>query len=317
MHEFPSTHNHFIGIDVSKLHLDIFVGATQAHHQIHNTPRSIKAWLKKHATSGACIVFEATGGYERALQTCLKERDDLSPKRIHPAQVKSFARALGKRAKTDKIDAEMLAKAAAWLGDDLHDTTPPDEAQMLRELLMRRSQLQEMLHAENCRAKMPHLPASIARSLAKSITTLKHLIETISQDISSLIAEQKALKERSNRLQQVVGVGEQVAAVVIAFLPELGLVDRKEIASLAGFAPITRQSGSGSSRGRTQGGRKTLKKALYMAALVGIRYNPVLKAFYQALLKKQKPKMVALIATARKLVNHLNSLEKNARIYAK
>jgi transposase len=313
MQQNHSSLNGFMGIDVSKSHLDIFDGSTATHHHIPNTARSIRAWLKKHATVEACIVYEATGGYEKTLQTALQSHAHLNPERIHPAQVKSYARALGKRAKTDKIDAEMLTRAAAYLGDDLHDTTAPDHAQLLRELLMRKKQLQEMLHAEKCRMQMPELPPMIARSLTTSVKRLQHQLDDINQHISECIRAEKTLNARSKRLQQVQGVGEQVAATVIAFLPELGTVGRKEIAALAGLAPITRQSGTSTGRGRTQGGRQPLKQALYMAALVGIRYNPTLKNFYQSLLQKQKPKMVALIATARKLVTHLNAIEKNAR----
>jgi transposase len=306
--------NCFIGVDVSKLHLDIFVGAVNTHHRIPNTTRSIRAWLKKHASAEVCIVFEATGGYEKTLQNALQNYPHIIAKRIHPAQVKSFARALGTRAKTDKIDAEMLARAAAWLGDDLPDTTAPAYAQHLRELLMRKDQLQRTIHAERCRMKMPELSSMVARSLKKSLKHLHALLAEINQHISELIATDTTLKARSNRLQQVKGVGKQVAATVMAFLPELGSVGRKEIAALAGLAPITRQSGSKTGRGRAYGGRQPLKKALYMAALVGIRYNPTLKAFYQSLLHKQKPKMIALIATARKLVTHLNAIEKYALI---
>jgi transposase len=312
MHQINDSLNTFIGVDVAKLHLDIFVGATVTHHRIPNNVRSINAWLKRHAPAGTCIVFEATGGYEKTLQKALQKHENFMAKRIHPAQVKSFARALGKRAKTDKIDAEMLARAAAWLGDDLHDTTAPTDAQLLRELLMRKTQLQQTLHAEKCRAKMPQLPTVIAKNLAKAVQQAQALLAEINQHIRDVIAAEKALKQRSERLQKVRGVGEQVAATVMAFLPELGKVSRKEIAALAGLAPITRQSGSSAGRGRTYGGRQPLKQALYMAALVGIRHNPVLKAFYESLLQKQKPKMVALIATARKLITYLNALEKNA-----
>ena len=313
MHQNQTSLNSFIGVDVSKLHLDLFVGSTGEHHRIDNTLRSIRSWLKKQASTEAYMIFEATGGYEKTLQTALRDHPHLTPKRIHPAQVKSFARALGKRAKTDKIDAEMLARAAQWLGDDLHDTTPSADIQQLRDLLMRKTQLQETLHAEQCRAKMPHLSPLIARNLAKAIKHIQNLIVEINQDIHAHIAAQRAMKERSERLKTVRGVGEQVAATVMAFLPELGTLSRKEIAALAGLAPITRQSGSMKGRARTGGGRQPLKKALFMAALVGIRHNPVLKTFYQSLLEKQKPKMVAIIATARKLLTYLNALEKNVR----
>jgi transposase len=314
MLEKPITDKIFIGIDVSKEHLDIFVHPLSTRARVDNGAKSIAKWLKINAPSGAIVVFEATGGYERTLQKSLKKRPDLLPQRIHPAQVKSFARAFGKQAKTDAIDAEMLARAAQQLGDSLHNTVAEENIQELRDLLARKAQLQDILHGEQCRAKLAELSKTVLADLQSNIDGLKKRIIAITEAAKKLVEKNKLLKEKAKRLQAVVGVGEQVAMTTIAFLPELGQVNRKKIAALAGLAPITRQSGKGAGKAHIRGGRQPLKKALYMAALVGIRYNETLNAFYQSLLAKRKPKMVALIATARKLLIHLNALEKNAQI---
>lgn len=310
----PEADKIFIGIDVSKEHLDIFVHPLSIRVRIDNAANTISAWLRNHAPSGATVIFEATGGYERVLQKSLAKFPDLVARRIHPAQVKSFARAFGRQAKSDTIDAEMLAKASQQLGDLLHDNAPDETIRELRDLLARRQQLMDMLHAEQCRSKMECLNKAITADLKSNINNLKKRIDNIEQETRRLAEQDKLLQERYLRLQKVDGVGKQVAMTVLAFLPEIGKLDRKKIAAIAGLAPITRQSGKSSGKARIRGGRQMLKKALYMAALVGVRHNKVLKDFYQSMLKRQKPKMVALIAAAKKLLLHLNAIEKIAQI---
>jgi len=313
----PNNHHEhnkiFIGIDVSKATLDIHIHPQATNFTIKNDAKSIVEWIKSSAPKYATIIFEATGGYERILLKILTKHPNLLAKRIHPSQVKSFARAFGKQAKTDAIDAEMLAKAGIFLGNLLHDTTPENEIQELRDLLARKAQLQAMLHAEQCRVKLESLNKAVVADLKSNINALKKRIFSIESAASALIAQNNYLQKRADRLQKVVGIGAQVAMTVLAFLPEIGKVDRKKIASIAGLAPITNQSGKSLGKARVQGGRQMLKKALYMATLVGIQYNHVLKTFYQSLLEKRKPKMVAIIATARKLLLHINAIEKNAQ----
>ena len=304
----------FIGIDVSKAHLDIYIHPLSKQFCIDNNAKSISKWLKNHVQPGAVVIFEATGGYERTLQKEILKHSDITAQRIHPSRVKSFARAFGKQAKTDAIDAQMLARAGEQLADSLHNTAICEVTQELRDLLARRTQLQDILHAEKCRSKMECLSKVVIRDLKTHIAYLKKRMAAIEDEVRALIAAHPALKTRSQRLQNVVGVGEKVAMTLLAFLPELGTVDRKKIAAIAGLAPITKQSGKGAGYARTKGGRQPLKKAIYMAALVGIRYNKTLKTFYQSLLEKRKPKMVALIATAKKLLLHLNAIEKNAPV---
>ena len=304
----------FIGIDVSKLHLDIYIYPTGIVSKIENNAVAITHWIQKNAQHAATLVFEATGGYERKLLNSIVFQPHLTPLRVHPSRIKSFARAMGKRAKTDAIDAKMLALAAVQLGDSLQNTTAPAPVQELRDALMRRAQLQDILHAEQCRVKMDELSPFVVEDTKKHIEHLKESIEKIDKFALSLVDAQPELAARATRLLTVTGVGKQVMLAVLAFLPELGRVTRKQIAALAGFAPITQQSGRSAGRAFTHGGRQPLKKALYMAALVGIRYNPTLKAFYDALLARKKPKLVAIIACARKLITHLNAIEKNAKL---
>lgn len=311
MSQNQSPEKPYIGADVSKHTIDFFNSLTGEYNTIANEKASLKRFFKtiKHP---AIIVFEATGGYERKLSTLLETLPHLERLRVHPSCVKSFARALGSKAKTDKIDAYMLAMAAKTMKDTFLDTTPPHNVQALRDLLNYQKQLEATLHAEKCRLKMEDMPDIVLKEIKTHIIFLEKHIQKMKKEILKLVGEDKNLSQRYERLQEVVGVGTAISVCVIAFLPELGRVDRKQVASLAGLAPHTRQSGTKTGRAFTQGGRKELRKALYMGALVGVRHNAILKAFYQRLVNNGRPKMVALIATARKLLIHLNAIEKKS-----
>jgi len=299
----------YIGADISKQTIDFFNSQTGEYNTISNDKSALKRFFKV-LKDPAIVVFEATGGYERKLSTLLEAYPHLERLRVHPACVKSFARALGSKAKTDKIDAYMLAVAAQTMKDTFIDTTPPQNIQAIRDLFSYQKQLESTLHAEKCRLKMEDLPNIVLKEIKSHCIFLEKHIEKIKQEILKLVHEDEALLQKYKRLQGVSGVGSVIALSVIAFLPELGHVDRKQVASLAGLAPHTRQSGMKTGRAFTQGGRKELRKALYMGALVGMRHNVVLKAFYHRLVDNGRPKMVALIATSRKLLIHLNAIEK-------
>jgi transposase len=205
----------------------------------------------------------------------------------------------------------MLAKAVTTIKDAFTDTTPPQNVQTIRDLLSYQKQLEATLHAEQCRFKMDDLPSFIRQEINQHILFLEKHIEKIKKEIITLIEQDEALSQKYKRLQKVAGVGPVIAVSVIAFLPEIGHVDRRKIASLAGLAPHIRNSGTKTGKASTQGGRKALRKALYMGALVGIRHNAILKSFYAHLVQNGRPKLVALIPSARKLLIHLNSIEKN------
>jgi len=299
----------YIGADVSKATIDLFNDETGEHQTIKNDKAAIRRFLKTIKTQ-TVIVFEATGGYERKLSDLIETMPMLERLRVHPSCVKSFARALGTKAKTDKIDAYMLAKAARTMKDSFVDTTPPKHVQALRDRLTYQRQLEAMLHAEECRLKMKDLPTDILSELKKHVSYLKSRIAYIKAGTKVMIREYPELLSKYDRLKDVKGIGAVIATTVLAYLPELGRLGRKEVAALAGLAPHTRQSGTKTSRAFTTGGRKELRRVLYIGALVGSQHNPVLKAFYEKLCKAGRPKMVALIATARKLLIHINANEK-------
>ena len=301
----------YIGADVSKQTVDFFNSETGEYNTIPNDKAALKRFFKT-LKDPAIVVFEATGGYECKLSTLLEAFPNLERLRVHPACVKSFARALGSKAKTDKIDAYMLAMAAKTMKDTFQDTTPPQNVQTIRDFLNYQKQLEATLHAEKCRLKMDDLPTIVLKQIETHIVFLEKQIEKIKQEILKLVSENADLSKKYKRLQGVVGGGAVISLSLIAFLPELGRVDRKQVASLVGLAPHTRQSGTKTGRAFTQGGRKELRKALYMGALVGVRHNEILKTFYQRLVNNGRPKMVALIATARKLLIHLNAIEKKS-----
>ena len=301
----------YIGADVSKQTVDFFNSETGEYNTIPNDKAALKRFFKT-LKDPAIVVFEATGGYERKLSTLLEDFPHLERLRVHPACVKSFARALGSKAKTDKIDSYMLAMAAKTMKDTFYDTTPPQNVQTIRDFLNYQKQLEATLHAEKCRLKMDDLPTIVLKQIETHIVFLEKQIEKIKQEILKLVSENADLSKKYKRLQGVVGVGATISLSLIAFLPELGRVDRKQVASLVGLAPHTKQSGTKTGRAFTQGGRKELRKVLYMGALVGVRHNEILKAFYERLVKNGRPKMVALIATARKLLIHLNAIEKKS-----
>ena len=299
----------YIGADISKATIDIFNNQTGEFCTINNDKAAIKRFLKSVKVP-ATIVFEATGGYERKLSDLLENHPMLTRLRVHPACVKAFARALGSKAKTDKIDAYMLAKAAQTMPETFVDTTPSAHIQDLRDMLTYQKQLEAMRHNEKCRLKMDDITPMVLKQIQQHIAFIDKQITKIQADILKLIKQDASLSRQYTDLQKVCGVGPAIALCIIAFLPELGRIDRRQVASLAGLAPRTRQSGTKTGRAFTQGGRKALRQALYMGALVGVRHNPVLKDFYTRLVENGRPKMVALIATTRKLLIHLNANEK-------
>jgi transposase len=230
---------------------------------------------------------------------------------VNPAQIRSFAKALGQRAKTDPIDAAVIARFAEATKPE---TRPlPDEAtRLLADLVARRRQIIEMIGAERQRQKRltsSHLRNSIARLLK----ALERELASVDEDIDDAVRGSPAWRDKENLLASTPGVGPTIARTLIAELPELGRLSRKQIAALAGLAPFTRQSGQWRGRSFIAGGRSAVRAALFMGAMVAKRHNPALKAFFDRLVAAGKPKMVALIAVARKLLTILNAILRDRR----
>ena len=299
-----------VGIDVSKESLDV---------ALHPDGRS---WRAKHTAAGmgalveelallepTRVIVEATGGLEVSLAVALGAAG-LPVVVINPRQVRDFARATGRLAKTDKLDAQILAQFGAAVQSPVR-SLPEAERRELRALVTRRQQLLEMITAEKEPPATDY--AGDTQPHRGQYPLAPRAIEGLGPGSGRLSALQSFVARRSQLLQSVPGVGPVVTATLIARLPELGSLNRKEIAALVGVAPFNRDSGALRGKRKVWGGREPLRTALYMAALVATRYNPVLRDFYQRLCAAGKPKKVALTACIRKLLVILNSMIKHRR----
>jgi len=297
-----------VGIDVSKHRLDIAClhGDAPLPASVENTPEGHAALVEILCQNPPrLIVLEATGGYQRGVVAALATAG-LPVVVANPRQVRDFARGLGILAKTDAIDAMVLARFAEKIDPPVRNL-PDAQAQALADLLARRRQLVELRTAEKNRlqqASAPRIKASIRAVLA----TLDAQIAALDDDLDGHIRRSPVWREKENLLLSVPGVGAQTARTLMACLPELGSISRQAIAALVGVAPINRDSGSMRGRRTTWGGRKDVRCMLYMATLVASRHNPVIRAKYQKLLAAGKPKKVALVACMRKLLTILNAM---------
>jgi len=298
--------NIIIGIDVSKDRLDVAVRPSGEVFVIGRNPAGLEQLaLRLGALSPNLVALEATGGFETVVAAALAAAR-LPVVVVNPAQIRAFAKAVGQRAKTDPIDAGIIAHFAEATRPEPRPL--PDEAtQLLADLVARRRQILEMMVAERQREKrvtIPHLRKSIVRLLK----ALKRELTSVDTDINDAVRGSPAWREKEDLLASVPGVGPTIARTMIAELPELGQLSRRQVASLAGLAPFTRQSGQWRGRSFIAGGRTTVRTALFMGAMVAKRHNPVLKVFFDRLVAAGKPKMVALIAVARKLLTMLNAI---------
>ena len=300
-----------VGIDVSKDRPDVHVRPSGETLSVERTAAGLDALCSRlRQIAPRIVALEATGGFE-TIATAALAAAGLPVVVVNPAQVRSFARALGRRAKTDPIDAAVIAHFAA--ATEVEVRPLKDEAtRLLGELVGRRRQITEMIRAERNRARRitePRLRESIAR-LAEA---LERELAVLDADIDTAVRGSPLWRASEDLLTSVPGVGPVIARTLIAELPELGALDRKKLASLVGLAPYTRQSGRWKGISRIGAGRSPVRTALFMGAMVAKRFNPVLKAFYERLLAAGKPKMVATIAVARKLLTILNAILRDQR----
>lgn len=295
-----------VGVDIAKHELQVALAGRT--FTLPNTPagcRRLLQRLRPHPT--AQIILEASGGFERPLLTaCHQAGQRVS--RVEPSRVRHFARACGQRAKSDPIDAQMLAQYGAACQPP-PTPAPAPEDQQLAELTRRRRQLQELLLAEENRAEQFTQPV-LRHGASRLRTQLRRQLATVEKAIAAHLQQSPALNQKAQRLQQVVGVGPVTATTLLAELPELGQLKRGQIAALAGVAPHERSSGQWQGQRHIGGGRASARRVLYMAALVAAQRNPILRDFYQRLRAKGKPAKVALTAVMRKLITLLNHLLK-------
>lgn len=295
-----------IGIDVSKDRLD--VAANSASLAPFHVPRDhggLADLVERLRPLGAeRIAVEATGGFETIVVAALAAAA-LPVVVVNPAQVRAFARALGKRAKTDPIDAAVIARFAEATRPALRPL-PDADTEALADLVARRRQIIAMIGAENQRLK--RATARTAKSIRRLLKALEKELTDLDRDLDDSIRASPNWLEKVELLKSVPGIGDQIARTLVAELPELGTLDRRQIAALVGLAPWTRQSGQWRGKSYIGGGRATVRTALYMGALVAARHNPNLKAFRDRLVAAGKPKLVAIIAVARKLITCLNAI---------
>lgn len=303
-----------IGIDISKGALDAYRLTDGKHFRVLNTKaghKTLLAWIGKSKTQ--LIVFEATGAYHRQLELSLG-RASFSFAKVNPKTARRFAQAIGKLAKTDRVDACMLARMGSAL--ELEAQTPQNEnLHDLRELLTTRRALVKDQAAAKARRATATL-ALITDQLDKRLTQVENDIRVVNAAIAEIIAEDPMMSQRLSILLSIPGVGPVTASTMLIDMPELGTIDGKQIASLAGLAPISRQSGKWQGKERIQGGRAIFRRALYMPALVSTRFNPEFKMKYEQMLRIGKLKKVALTAIMRKLLVMANALLRDGRIWS-
>jgi len=301
----------FVGIDVSKDRLDVAVRPSGETFFVERNARGLEVLVVRlRELSPHIIALEATGGFETIAAAALAGAG-LPVVIVNPAQIRAFAKAIGRHAKTDPIDANVIAHFAEATKPQVRPL--PDEAtRVLADLVTRRRQIVEMIGAERQREKRITVPR-LKKSIARLLTALEKELASLDDDIDDAVRGSPAWREKEDLLASVPGIGPIIARTLIADLPELGRLGRKEIAALAGLAPFTRQSGQWRGKSFITGGRAAVRAVLFMGALVARQHNPVLKAFFERLVAAGKPKMVALVAVARKLLTILNAIIRDNR----
>ena len=298
----------FVGIDISKASADFHIHPVGTHGKIANTPKGHAQLIAKLPAAGSCIiVLEATGGYELDLLFALQDANHCVAL-VNPRRTRAFAIAQNQLAKTDRIDAKMIAIFAER--SELQLTPKVEEnTRKLREMVLRRRQLIVMRTAEKNRYSQSKAGVTHA-SLKRHLSFLQKEIDRLDRQIEELIQCDPEKNESAQRLTTVPGVGKGTANAIISELPELGRLNQKEIAALVGVAPINRDSGRKTGKRSVHGGRAGLRATLYMAALTAARINPKIKLFAERLRAKGKPGKVILVACIRKLIGILNTMEK-------
>jgi transposase len=302
----------FVGIDVAKAELVVAVVPGEERWVVENDEKGIRSLVERlKRETLALIILEATGGYELRSVSALAA-EGLPVVVVNPRQVRDFARSTGELAKTDRIDARMLALFGERVRPEVRVLADEDQ-QALEQLLTRRRQLLEMLSAERNRLGQTfgRRTKLVKKSLKSHIAYLERELRVSDTELAEMIRSSALWRERDDLLQSVPGVGRVVSLTLLAELPELGRLNRKEIAKLVGIAPLARDSGTMRGKRTVYGGRASVRAALYMGALVATKYNPVIRALYQRLLTAGKAKKVALVACMRKLLTILNAMAKN------
>jgi transposase len=294
----------WIGIDVAKQQLDVAIGSTGDMWTVTNDEAGIETLLADLRGRNCVVVLEATGGFEVTAVSALAAAG-LAVVVANPRQVRNFARATGQLAKTDRLDARVLARFGERIQPEVRPL-PDDQARLLDALLTRRRQISGMIVAE--RNRQGFAPVPLKKSIEKHIRWLQRELVGVDDGLNKAIQASPVWRAKEALYRGVPGIGPVISRTLIADLPELGRLSHREIATLVGLAPLARDSGTMKGKRMVCGGRAPVRSALYMAAVVGARHNPVIRNFYLRLRERGKPPKVALIACAHKLLTILNSM---------
>jgi len=299
-----------VGIDVSKDRLDVALRPSGETFAVERNAAGLDRLIERlRQCSPHIVALEATGGFETVAAAALAAAS-LPVVVVNPAQIRAFAKALGQRAKTDPIDAAVIARFVLATQPEVRPL-PDAETRMLSDLVTRRRQIIHMMVAERQREK--RAPARMKKSIMRLTKALQKELTAIDEDLDDAVRGSPAWREKEDLLSSVPGVGTIISRTLIADLPELGSLDRRQIAALVGLAPFTRQSGQWRGRSFIGGGRATVRAAIFMGAMAAVRWNKHLRAFHHRLVAAGKPKMVAVIAVARKLLTILNAILRDNR----
>ena len=302
----------YVGVDVSKDRLDVHVRPLGTAFAVARDGEGLEALCSRlKDLEPALVAVEATGGFEQTVTAALAAAR-LPVVVVNPAQVRSFARALGQRAKTDPIDAAVIARFVEAVKPPLR-AIPDEETLRLGDLMARRRQIIAMIVAEKQRDA--RASPKMKRSIARLLKALQKELGEIDADIADAVRGSPAWREKEDLMASVPGVGPITARTLLAELSELGTLTRRQVASLAGLAPYTQASGQWAGKSRIGGGRATVRSAIHMAAVAAMRCNDPLRIFYQRLLAAGKPKMVAIVAVARKLLTILNAILRDKKAW--
>jgi transposase len=304
-------HSRVVGIDVSKDNLDVHVLPTGDAFRVGHDETGLVTLIERlQPLQPTIVVLEATGGYEVTVAATLAGAG-LPVAIVNPRQIRHFARATGQLAKTDTLDARIIALFADAVRPSARPV-PDAQADALGELIARRRQLVDMLGAEHNRRRLLR-DRRLQKHVEAHITWLEEALRRLDQDLTTLIRSTPLWREAEDLLRSVPGIGPVTACTLIADLPELGRLDRRRIAALAGLAPIARDSGTFRGRRMIMGGRPHIRRVLYMATLTAIKHNPAIRAFHQRLVAAGRPGKVALTAAMRKLLTILNAMLRDHR----
>ena len=303
-----------VGVDVSKARLDVYLLPDGEGFSVANDQSGIDrliGWLERKRPE--LVVLEASGKYERPAAAAISTSvAGIAVAVVNPRQARDFAKATGRLAKTDRLDAEILARFAAAVGPR-PSVLPDEEAQALQAILLRRRQLSGMLVSENNRLGMA--PAVVAKRIRAHVKWLQKELERTDAELDAAIETSPVFRESEALLRSVPGVGPILSRTLLAELPELGTLPHRRLSALVGIAPFNRDSGTFRGKREVWGGRAPVRATLYMGALVATRHNPLIREFYGRLLAAGKPKKVALVACMRKLLSILNAILRDRTPY--